>query len=463
MDKLRTLRGSHWTIDHLPNNGKKTFRVRWKNIRSLGNPTDPDFHKVHYFETQKQAKQFATNKIEETQHLGKLADALGVDDKAKILREAARLAERGIDPLQAMNEGAQHLIACGEHAETKIGEFWPDYVAHKKANGKWGSRNARAQEAFFQETKESFMQIPIKKLVSVKSGKAVIREALEKYRSRSERNAENTLKGAKSRMRTFLTFVANEIEALDQETLSAIFSKEANEYLMPTGLRKEAKNVAIRTDEARYLLGFMASRKLAGWIVFKLFMGARTMLVQQWKWSIVDWDKGLITIPRDQTKLKKSDISFNISEIPHFLDWLKWAWEIDGRPSPEDPIARFSQPTITNLVKQAINEKKELFTSDKRKSIKPGESMRNFMRSGFITYGSQIPELGVGKIMKIAEDAHNLDKYLAWDSAKGPQPEAEAFWSLTPDKIIVATFEPRKSKAGSLSKRKTSARPQAVA
>lgn len=66
------------------------------------------------------------------------------------------------------------------------------------------------------------------------------------------------------------------------------------------------------------------------------------------------------------------------------------------------------------------------------------------MRSGFITYGTQIPELGVGKVMKIAEDAHNLHKYLAWDSATGKTPEAERFWSLKPNAITLETPPPPK-------------------
>jgi hypothetical protein len=243
----------------------------------------------------------------------------------------------------------------------------------------------------------------------------------------------------KSKIRTFLFYVASEVEALNQTALKEIFS---HEYLLPAGLKKEAANVAITTAQARYLLGYMAAHKLAGWIVLKLFMGARTLLVQEWNWSIVDWESGRIMIPMNQTKLKKTAIRFSIEEIPNFSAWLKWAWQLDGSPKPQENIARFSQPTITKLVAKAINEKKELFTDDKRKTIKPVETLRNFMRSGFITYGTQIQELGVGKVMKIAEDIHNLDKYLAYDSATGPEPEADAFWRLTPDQITVPSVPP---------------------
>lgn len=108
--KLKTFKGSHWTISHLPENGKKTFRVRWKNLKSLGNPTDGDFRKVHYFNSQNAAKDFAVKKIAEIQHVGKMVDALDSEARARILREAARLVHRGIDPMKAMEEGEKHLI-----------------------------------------------------------------------------------------------------------------------------------------------------------------------------------------------------------------------------------------------------------------------------------------------------------------------------------------------------------------
>jgi hypothetical protein len=439
MQRTKTVKGSHWTINHLPERSKSPFRLRWKRLKTLGSPSDPDFRIVHYFEKLEDAKSFASRKIEDIQSVGKLVNELEPSLRTRILREAARLAESGIDPIKAMEEGARHLKAYGEKAETTIGSFWPAYVARKKADGKWGARNLKAQESFFEATEDTLMNQPVKNFIHVSTGQEIVRNTLKKYQSQSERNAANTLRGAKSKIRGFLSFVASEVDALNLATLKEIFS---HQYLLPAGLRAEAKNVAINTDQAKYLIGFLASRKLAGWIVFKLFMGARTLLLQQWKWSVVDWQNDLIQIPRNQTKLKQSNIRFHISEIPNFSDWLKWAWEIDGKPEPEKPIARFSQPTITNLVRSAINEKrgKELFDSvDKRKKIKPAECLRNFMRSGFITYGTQIPELGVGKVMKIAEDAHNLHKYLAWDSATGKTPEAERYWSLKPDAITLET------------------------
>jgi hypothetical protein len=434
MAKTKKSTVSNWTITQQPNHGQKTFRLRWKKMKMLGNPSDPDLKKAHYFATFGEAEDFARRKIEEIQHIGKLAAALEPEERAELLRDAARLRNMGIDPIAAMEEGAKHLKAYGEQAEIRIGEYWDAYAARRKAAKKWGTRNARAQQAFFEAMKDDFMQQPIKNFIRVSSGHEIVTRALEQYRSSATRNAANTIRGAKSKMRTFLFYVAGKVEALNQATLREIFSTEED---LPLGLRPEAANVAISAEQAEYLISYLAARQLAGWIVFKLFMGARTLLVQEWKWSIVDFQDERIIIPKHQTKLKKNELRFSMSEIPNFTEWVKWAWEVDGKPNPEKPIARFSQPTITRHVEQAMNAKRGLFAKDQRKTIKPAESHRNFMRSAFITYGTEIPGLGVGKVMKIAEDAHNLHKYLAWDSATGRLPEAEKFWNLSPDQIVI--------------------------
>jgi hypothetical protein len=424
-------------IDFLLGHGKKPYRLRWKNIKALGRPSDQEFHKAHYFASKREAEQFARNKIDEGHGLGKSADALDATARAKIILEAVRVKNLGIDPILAMEEGLRHLKAYGEHGERKIGEYWPAYVERKRGDCRWGSLHALAQKSFFESTKKGLMQQPVKNFINVQEGKRVVRKALETYQHSELRNAANTLKGVKSKIRSFLSFIASQGDALKRAHLVEIF---ADEYLLPKGLRREAQNVAITAEQAEYLIGYLAPMKLAGWIVLKLFMGARTMLLQKWKWSVVDWETKRMIIPRDQTKLKKSDIIFHFGDIPNFESWLIWAWQKDGCPSAEMRIARRSQPTITNLVSKAINQKRNLFgEKDQRNKIKPVDCLRNFMRSGFITYGIENPSIGMGKVMKIAEDTHNLHKYLAWDSSTGRDPESNKFWALKPEQIQPTT------------------------
>lgn len=436
--KNKSIRGSHWTIDHLPKRGKKPFRLRWKNLKSIGNPKDRELETDHYFETSALAKAFAGKKIEEYQRIGKRAAELGPDMRARVLAEAARALEKGIDPIAALAEGVIQLETYGEHGEAEIGSFWPDYVARKKEAGEWGTRYLRAQESFFDETKETFMRRPVKTFISAASGRDAVAHDLEKYRSRSKRNAKNSIRGAKSKMKSFLSHVAAMVDALKAATVSEIFSRSY--LILPTGTRAEAADASINAKQAKYLIQYMAERRMAGWIVFKLFMGARTLHLQQWQWSVVNWEREMIRIPKDQTKLKKNEIRFTFDDIPNFKQWLEWAWNTDGSPTPETPICRFSQPTITKHVAKAINLNKGLFTDDKRKTIKPAETLRNFMRSGFITHG--IERLGVGKVIRIAENKHNLNRYIANDSATGGTAEADKFWSLTPDQITLNPLPP---------------------
>ena len=428
MQKKKTKSGSHWTIDHLPSRAKKPHRLRWKNLKSLGYPKTAEFKKNHYFATHVEAKEFAESKVDEHQRIGDAATKLSAKDRTAIIREAARLMGIGIDPIDAMREGAAIIESNGEHADIEIGSFWNEYLQRKKDSGKWGERHSRSQIKFFEDSKDSFMSQPVKAFMTTTSGMKVVKVALEKYRSPNKRNAKNTLRAFKSRMKSFLSYVAANVDALKNSTVNEIFSD--SDMILPTGTRPEADNVSINTDQAKYLLSYMAERKLAGWIVFKLFTGARTLLLQQWQWSVVDWDSERIRIPKHQTKLKKNGIVYPISDIPHLKEWLEWAWEIDGKPSRDKPIVPFSQPTITNHIAMAMNAKKELFTKDKRMKIRPMDTYRNFMRSGFITYG--IEEIGLGKVTKIAEDRHNLDKYFAFDSATSGESEAKKFFGLRP-------------------------------
>ena len=78
----------------------------------------------------------------------------------------------------------------------------------------------------------------------------------------------------------------------------------------------------------------MAEKNCAAWIVLKLFMGARTDLLQRWDWSIVEWNNERVRIPKKLTKNKKEDVVFDFKEIPNFKEWIVWAWGSEGKPDP---------------------------------------------------------------------------------------------------------------------------------
>lgn len=429
MDRKKPKHGKYWSVDHHPNRKKKPFRLRWKSLKSLG-ITDKAEFKDQYFASQKEATEFASQKVAELQRLGNAAKGLGPSERTEIIREAARLKTRGIDPIAAMEEGAALIQSYGDEGDRLIGTFWNAYSSTAISSNEWGKRHQRAQQKFYEDMEQTFMQQPVKAFISAVSGRGIVEVEIENYRN-GNRNAKNTLNGIKSKMRSFLVHISGKVEALQESTIREIFS--ARHLKVANKGRKEVKNISITPAQALYLIKELSKQRLGPWAVMKIFMGARTLLLQEWKWSVVHWETEQIRIPQHQTKLKKNAIHFPMSDIPNFKEWLLWAWKLNGEPEPNVKICPFSQPTISKRVAKAMNAKKKLFVDDGRKVIRPAKEFRNFMRSGFISYG--VEEIGVGKVMKIAEDHHNLDKYLAYDQPIDEDNRILKFFALHPSMI----------------------------
>ena len=81
-----------------------------------------------------------------------------------------------------------------------------------------------------------------------------------------------------------------------------------------------------------------------------------------------------------------------------------------------------------------MNANKKIFIEDGRKKLCPVDTNRNFMRSAFISYG--LEKLEMTKVIRIAEDRHNLDKYIKLDGTKSISEEAKEYWSLTTSSVI---------------------------
>ena len=152
-----------------------------------------------------------------------------------------------------------------------------------------------------------------------------------------------------------------------------------------------------------------------------------------------NWDEGKITIPKGQSKLKGS-YSFSFDAIPHLEECLRWAWEQDGRPSPQDRIAPCCQPTFTKMKKAWINDHREIFAvidshgnKDLDKEIKPVETLKNMERAAFITYAGKLAKdaedngFTVNNVGLVAEDRHSWDSY--YDD-KRTMDEALRFFAL---------------------------------
>ena len=100
-----------FTITHLKKRTRSPFRLRWKALSSLGSPDSPDFRTAHYFPTENEAKIFGIRLIEELQQIGSLANSMSDRERMDILRTAATLKQKGVDPIKAMEEGLRLLIS----------------------------------------------------------------------------------------------------------------------------------------------------------------------------------------------------------------------------------------------------------------------------------------------------------------------------------------------------------------
>ena len=155
-----------------------------------------------------------------------------------------------------------------------------------------------------------------------------------------------------------------------------------------------------------------------------------------------------IVIPADQTKLKKGRIRFSTSWIPNFDKWLQWAWEIDGKPSAGKPICSNTRTVKEKIKRKFFNDHKAIFAledkmtgrRDLRAKIKPSETHKNFERNTFISYGMSLAYLDESKSMgitsiriaTIAEDRHNLDKYIDVNK-QVDHDTALKFFEMTPE------------------------------
>lgn len=435
-DRSKSYSSKHITVAYLSDRKKTQYRLRFKGLNKLGFDVGDEFKKAHYFETKKEAINWAKSEIETIQAAGQMVEELTSQERANILREAAEIKSKGLDPIEVMREGSRNLSINQEDLERPIGEFWDEYYSKRVDQGRWGTRHQTLQRQFCRETKDGFMQIPIKSFRSEKEGIGVVRETLEAWVN-EDRRAMNSVRAVKSKMSCFLQYVASETDVIDTATIRAIFS--IGRDLDPKDLTGEQENSKITPEQARYMIVQMADQKCAAWIVFKLFMGARTDLLQRWNWSVVEWHNERVRIPEKLTKNKKEDVVFDFKEIPNFKAWIEWAWNYEGKPDSSKGICNYSQPTITNRVKKAMNANKKLFIDDARNKLCPAETHRNFMRSAFISYG--LEQLGMAKVMRIAEDRYNLDKYIKMDGARSISEETKEYWSLTPENVFADTVQ----------------------
>jgi len=326
-----------------------------------------------------------------------------------------------------------------DEATQPLSDQWGEFFREKTSGDdpSWGEQNASRWRGLYESEKERFFSLPLSTFMEVGTGRDAIRKLFK--RNKSGWQAYNTARAVLSTIRLFLLWIEGRNPDLLVE--SRIKSMTRIDTVVPKGLKKEQENFAATPEMAQSLLEWSVSSRwnISGAVVLKLFTGARTKLLHQWKWNIVDWDKRTISIPEDQTKLKDT-YTFAFDAIPNLECALKWAWEMDGKPDPQTPIAPCCQPKFTNMKRDWINQHREIFAitdkagnKDATVPIQPGKTHKNMERAAFITYGAKLAlnhnDNGFTRdnVALVAEDEHSWESYR---DKKRTYEQAEEYFAL---------------------------------
>ena len=283
-------------------------------------------------------------------------------------------------------------------------------------------RNQKAERAFFNRERSGIFAETVGTFAEVSTG----REALKAMFARNQSwRARGTARGKLSALRLYLDWLEGQTagECLKEERIKAICNPKK---VLPDGLAAEQANYAATVEQTASLGEWARTGKhpLCGWWVFKCFAGARTELIQKWTWSIVDFEKGVVTVPRNLTKMKLADQRYELDEIPYLRAGLLWARAQDNVTSDKQKIVRVCQGTVSEWKKRWMNSHREIFAyqdangnRDLTKPIVPKETHKNMERSAFISYGSTLAKIkGSGitgdSVGRIAEDTTCWDSYI---------------------------------------------------
>ncbi|MDB4455015.1 hypothetical protein N9138_01015, partial [bacterium] len=168
----------------------------------------------------------------------------------------------------------------------------------------------------------------------------------------------------------------------------------------------------------------------------------RTKNLMDYDWSFIDWKDQKVSIPKSYTKNKRGDVEFGFNEIPHFADWILFAFNRAGNPETGKMVNQ-SQPIMTGRVTKIMNQDPDLYTFGDGQQISGAKHVRNILRNTFISYG--IEQMGRSVTSRIVEDSQNLNSYLA-NTQAGAGNNAKEFFEISPssldlwDKLNVPPF-----------------------
>ena len=459
-----------------PNGKSKGFRGRWKTKPLKDDRIHLDIKPI-YRQTQAQVETAAISLLEESREskdLGVAERAFTEEERNEIFTKCLQLKKKKIDIIGALVRGESEIQAEGEYAQLKLSHFWQRFLdAPRKST--WSKKNREAYESLFKWEENKFFASSLSTFVKAEIALPVVQQLFSRNhqpkavtyntfgkmlpRKTKGWKSRSACMAHRSRIKVFFHWLRLQPEGscLNATTIEDFLNPE---IIFPPDLTDREQDSAANLEQVACLIECFArnahrknkrglkSNPQAGYIVFKLFMGARSELLQHWKWSVWDRVNDEIVIPADQTKLKKGRIRFSTSWIPNFDKWLQWAWEIDGKPSAGKPICSNTRTVKEKIKRKFFNDHKAIFAledkmtgrRDLRAKIKPSETHKNFERNTFISYGMSLAYLDESKSMgitsiriaTIAEDRHNLDKYIDVNK-QVDHDTALKFFEMTPE------------------------------
>jgi len=408
---------------------RRRYRYLWLKRelrrRGLGRIVEDRKDREYGFDTHRDCYDHARRILEDEMAQGQAERNMDPVVKEKLMVMAFGLIRDGISPTGALELGGEQLKSQDASALVPIGQHWEAYFISKTTGESpaWVvKRNQKAERAFFNRERSGIFAETVGTFAEVSTG----REALKAMFARNPSwRARGTAIGKLSALRLYLDWLEGQKagECLEEDRIKAICNPKK---VLPDGLAAEQANYAATVEQAASLIEWarVGKHALCGWVVFKLFCGARTEFIQKWKWSIVDFEKGVVTVPRNLTKMKQADQRYELDEIPYLRAGLLWARAQDNVTSDNQRIVPVCQGTVSEWKKRWMNSHKEIFAyqdangnRDLTKPIVPKETHKNMERSAFISYGSTLAKIkGSGitgdSVGRIAEDTTCWDSYI---------------------------------------------------
>lgn len=368
-------------------------------------------------------------------YLNSLAShSLSEEELKKITDFANQLYQDGkVDPLEAIKLGAERLGRRKEVDRNLLSIYLPQYLAVKENKHKV-HRAYKALEKTLQKpcVKEHLMTLPVSTFtedVEV-AAQALIPVFTSRF-GHNESIPRNTYRHYEGHIRRFLEHVA--IRTRRGNKAIIIEALQSVKAQFESRLTKSLKNGEMTLEQLKYVFENI-DEKLLPWLVLKSRMGVRTQLLQGYRWGFFNLEKGWARIPDEQTKLKQGKaIDINLKEVPTLVEWIKWAYEIAGKPKPKSKIVTVSQPTATNKLKALMLNNKDFFEGCFEKDLKGNTRVaHNIFRNTFITNAIRLRTINVPEVV---EDTHNLGRYYSRGSGSDAPPDATAFFEFLPSDL----------------------------